>query len=93
MRAGRAPRNQATTGRRRGSATATPRASASGMIPSKAFVWLSLASRHGVGLAMTELEGVVKSMSGNQKATAQRRLSRWIATSEPGEAVLAKAFG
>jgi uncharacterized protein len=61
--------------------------------PIEAFVWLSLASRHGVGLAMTELEGLVKSMSGNQKATAQQRLSRWVATSERGEEVLAKAIG
>ena len=61
--------------------------------PIEAFVWLSLASRHGVGLAMTELEGLVKSMTGDQKATAQQRLSRWIAISERGKDVLVKATG
>jgi uncharacterized protein len=61
--------------------------------PVEAFVWLSLASRHGVGLAMTELEGLVKSMSGDQKAAAQRQLSRWVATSARSEDVLVKAAG
>ena len=59
--------------------------------PVEAFVWLSLASRHGVGLAMAELESLVKSMSGSQKAAAQQRLSRWIATSERSEDLPAKA--
>jgi TPR repeat protein len=61
--------------------------------PVEAFVWLSLASRHGVGLAMTELEDLVRTMSSDQKATAQQRLSRWIAASQRSEDVLATAIG
>ena len=49
--------------------------------PVEAFVWLTLASRHGVGLAMAELEELVRTMSAEQKAAASQRLARWSGAS------------
>jgi hypothetical protein len=42
---------------------------------------------------MTELEGLVKTMSGDQRTAAQARLSRWLASSERSEPLLAQAAG
>jgi hypothetical protein len=47
----------------------------------EAFVWLTLASRHGVGLAMAELEELVRTMSAEQKSAASQRLAKWSAGS------------
>ena len=41
----------------------------------EAFVWLSAAAQHGVGLAMAELEEVVRSMSEDERMEGRRRLT------------------
>ena len=42
----------------------------------EAFVWLSAAAQHGVGLAMAELEELVRAMSEDERMEARRRLAQ-----------------
>ena len=42
----------------------------------EAFVWLSAAAQHGVGLAMAELEEIVRAMGEEDKMEARRRLAQ-----------------
>ncbi len=46
--------------------------------PVEAFVWFSAAAQHGVGLAMAELEELVRTMSEDQRTEARRRLAQRI---------------
>jgi len=44
----------------------------------EAFVWLSAAAQHGVGLAMAELEEVVRAMSEDERMEGRRRLAQGL---------------
>lgn len=42
-----------------------------------AYLWLTLASQHGIGTALTALETVVKSMSSEEKAMGATLVEKW----------------
>ncbi len=42
-----------------------------------AYLWLTLASQHGIGTALTALESVVKSMSAEEKAMGANLVEQW----------------
>ncbi len=42
-----------------------------------AYLWLTLASQHGIGAALTALEAVVKSMSSEEKAMGATLVEQW----------------
>ena len=42
-----------------------------------AYLWLTLASQHGIGTALNELESVVKSMSAEEKAMGATLFEQW----------------
>ena len=43
----------------------------------KAYLWLTLASQHGIGTALNALESVVKSMSAEEKAMGAELFDQW----------------
>lgn len=43
----------------------------------QAYIWLSLASQHGIGTALNALEGVVKEMSAEEKAQGIALFEEW----------------
>jgi hypothetical protein len=43
----------------------------------EAYLWLTLAAQHGIGTALNELEGVVREMSGEEKARGAGLFEQW----------------
>ena len=43
----------------------------------KAYIWLSLASQHGIGTALEALNGIVADMSAEEKAEGQQLFNTW----------------
>lgn len=43
----------------------------------QAYLWLTLASQHGIGTALNELESIVKSMSAEEKAMGATLFEQW----------------
>ena len=43
----------------------------------KAYLWLSLASQHGIGTALEALNGIVADMSAEEKAEGQQLFNTW----------------
>ena len=54
----------------------------------QAFLWLSLAARHGIGTALTALEAVVKEMSSDEKALGMHLVGQWRGRADDGAEVL-----
>ena len=49
-----------------------------------AYLWLSLASQHGIGTALEALNGIVGDMSAEEKAEGQQLFSTWRAHTSGG---------
>ena len=43
----------------------------------QAYLWLTLAAQHGIGTALNELEGIVNSMSAEEKAQGAQLFDHW----------------
>jgi len=50
----------------------------------QAYLWLSLASQHGIGTALEALNGIVGDMSAEEKAEGQQLFSTWRANTSGG---------
>lgn len=55
----------------------------------QAYLWLTLAAQHGIGTALTALEGVAKQMSAEEKAEGVALFERWRVQTHSAEGPVA----